>query len=134
MAFPRPNRLTGNTNELAKERNRAAAERTITGWIQNSLTLTGFGLAINQFIPALNQRFSQQPLFTAQLARLIGLSCVGLSLVLLVIALLQHWVEIKSIEREDYVILPSHPLNILTVSAVLIFAVFAAFAILLVEV
>jgi putative membrane protein len=127
----RPNPLTGSTNELAKERNRAAAERTIAGWIQNSLTLIGFGLAVDQIAPAFSQYLPQQPALTAQLARLMGLSCVGTSIVLLGVALLQHWVEIKAIEQDDYVVLPSYPLNGLAIGAVLIFAGFAVVGILL---
>ena len=46
MTPSQPNKLRGSTNELAKERNRAAAERTMTTWIQNCLTLIGFGFAI----------------------------------------------------------------------------------------
>jgi putative membrane protein len=133
MSFP-ISRPTGNTNELAKERNRAAAERTITGWIQNSLTLIGFGLAIDQFIPALNQRFPQQePAFTAQLARTIGLGFVGMSIVLLIVALMQHWIEVKSIEREDYVMMPSQSLNFLVLGAVLLFALLAMIGIFLIS-
>lgn len=129
---PRPDRPTGATNELAKERNRAAAERTITGWIQNSLTLIGFGIAIDQFLPALNQRFSQQdPIFTMQLARAISLSFVGLSIGLLGAAIMQHWIEIKSIEQDDYVIMPSHQLNVLVVGAVFVFGILATIDILL---
>lgn len=38
------NKPTGDTNELAKERNRVAAERTLTSWIQNCLILITFFL------------------------------------------------------------------------------------------
>jgi putative membrane protein len=123
MAFPTSNRPTGDTNELAKERNRAAAERTITGWLQNSLTLIGFGLAIDQIVLAVNQQFQQQQSAqTIALARAVGLSFVGMSLVLLVVALLQHRIEIQSVEQDDYVIMPSDALNLLVFGAVLIFA------------
>lgn len=36
------------TNELAKERNREAADRTLMAWIRTSLSLLGFGFAIAQ--------------------------------------------------------------------------------------
>ena len=36
------------TNELAKERNREAADRTLMAWVRTSLSLIGFGFAIAQ--------------------------------------------------------------------------------------
>jgi uncharacterized membrane protein YidH (DUF202 family) len=35
---------TSTTTELAQQRNRQSAERTLTAWIQNSLKLMGFGI------------------------------------------------------------------------------------------
>jgi uncharacterized membrane protein YidH (DUF202 family) len=35
-------------NELAKERNRAAAERTLMAWIRTALSLIGFGFGIGK--------------------------------------------------------------------------------------
>lgn len=35
-------------NELAKERNRAAAERTLMGWIRTALALIAFGFGISK--------------------------------------------------------------------------------------
>ena len=37
---------TSLTNELAKERNREAADRTLMAWIRTSIALIGFGFAI----------------------------------------------------------------------------------------
>jgi uncharacterized membrane protein YidH (DUF202 family) len=34
------------TNELAKERNRAAYDRTLMAWIRTAISLIGFGFAI----------------------------------------------------------------------------------------
>ena len=43
------------TNELAKERNREAAERTFMAWIHTSISLIGFGFGIDAIVEALNQ-------------------------------------------------------------------------------
>lgn len=37
---------TSLTNELAKERNRGAADRTLMAWIRTAISLIGFGFAI----------------------------------------------------------------------------------------
>jgi putative membrane protein len=44
------------TNELAKERNRAAAERTLMAWIRTSLSLISFGFGLDKVIAAINSR------------------------------------------------------------------------------
>ncbi|MFM7169470.1 MAG: YidH family protein, partial [Cyanobium sp.] len=40
------------TNELAKERNREAAERTLMAWIRTSLSLISFGFGVDKIIGA----------------------------------------------------------------------------------
>ena len=94
------NNPIGPTNELAKERNRAAAERTMTTWIQNCLGLFGFGLA---------------------LANQVGFIFIVLGIGLLVIAMVQHSLAVQSIKQEDYFFSPSRPLNIIATSAIIVF-------------
>ncbi|MDJ0659343.1 MAG: DUF202 domain-containing protein [Crocosphaera sp.] len=117
-----PDKITGPTNELAKERNRAAAERTITAWIQNCLTLIGFGFAIDQIFQALQQKFpNRNPLITIQSAHYISLTLIAIGIVLLIIAMIQHYFEVQSIQRDDYFFYPSHYLNMIVVLAVILF-------------
>jgi putative membrane protein len=46
-------------NELAKERNRAAAERTLMVWIRTSLSLISFGFGIDRIIAAMRGAFEE---------------------------------------------------------------------------
>lgn len=125
-------RPTGTTTELAKERNRAAAERTITSWIQNSLSLIGFGIAFDQIFDALQQTFPQESwVLIMKLAHVLGLSLIALGIGLLVLAMIQHCIEVKSIERDDYIMMPARSLNIAVGSAVLVFGGAASIIILL---
>lgn len=120
------NKIIGPTNELAKERNRAAAERTITAWIQNCLTLIGLGFAIDQIFQALQQKFpDKNPAMTIQSAHYISLILIAMGIGLLVIAMIQHYIEVQSIKRDDYLFSPSHFLNIVVVSALIIFGLIA---------
>lgn len=130
MSAPQPQKLFGTTNELAKERNRAAAQRTINAWIGNSLSFIGIGVAIGQISHALRQRFPEDdPLMTETTAYMTSLVFIGVGLVLLLLALMQHRLEIKSIEREDYVLLSINALNRIVVAAILLTGFLGFFAI-----
>lgn len=43
------------TNELPKERNRAAANRTMMAWIRTCLSLISFGFGLDKIINAINR-------------------------------------------------------------------------------
>lgn len=117
-----PDKIIGPTNELAKERNRAAAERTMTAWIQNCLTLIGFGFAIDQIFQALQQKFpDKNSLITIKSAHYISLILIALGIGLLIIAMIQHYFEVQSIKRDDYFFYPSHFLNIVVILAIILF-------------
>ena len=122
MKPSQPDKLMGPTNELAKERNRAAAERTLLSWIQNCLTLIGFGFAIDQIFWALEQKFpGNNSLMTIELAHNISLLLIALSIGLLIIAMAQHHLQVNPLTRDDYFSRLSSPLNMVVVAAIIIF-------------
>lgn len=127
-----PSKPTGTTNELAKERNRAAAERTLTSWIQNSIALIGFGIAFDQIFAALQQSFPQENLTSIlKFAQSLGLSLIALGIGLLILAIIQYYIEVKSIEAEDYIAKPNRSLNLAVGIAILLFGLAASISILL---
>jgi putative membrane protein len=123
---------TTTTTELAKQRNRAAAERTLTSWIQNCLSLIAFGIAFDRIFVALNQTFPQQNLqINTQLAHIIGLSAIAFGVFLLVLAIVGYLINVKSLNKADYLYRKYHlfnPLAIL-VGSVIIFGLLAFFAV-----
>lgn len=132
MTADRPPKLFGTNNELAKERNRAAAERTMNAWIGQSLTLIGFGIAIDQVYQGLRQRLPDtDPLRREALAHSISLVFIALGAVLLALALVQHRLEVKSIEREDYVLQSVSILNHFVVTGVVLSGILGMVVILL---
>jgi putative membrane protein len=119
-----PEKFTNITNELAKERNRAAAERTLNAWLGTCLSLIGLGFAVDQIVRSLQQRFpAMNPALTQDTASLIGLGVIGLGLLLLGFALIQHRLEISSIERHHYLLSSVYALNRLVVPAILLLGV-----------
>lgn len=99
--FP-PKKLTGATNELAKERNRGAAERTLVSWIQNCVSLIGFGMAFERIVSAVDRTFPHRDLLLSQLVGyLVGLSAIGLGVSMLLFAIFGYLAEIRTLEQGD---------------------------------
>ncbi|MGF1481817.1 MAG: YidH family protein [Cyanophyceae cyanobacterium] len=97
-----PRRPTNVTTQLAKERNREAAERTLTSWIQNCLSIIGFGAGFESISAACAQAFPENDAGLEFLARTIGLTAIGLGILLLVLMVIAYRAEVRSLEREDY--------------------------------
>lgn len=126
MSFT-PHRLSSDTTELAKERNREAAERTLTSWIQNCLALVGFGTAFDSIFNEINHSFPHNSsAINTQLAYIIGLSAIGWGIFLLILVLVGYRAELKSLEREDYLDRPPHFFNLsIIISAVILYGLLA---------
>jgi putative membrane protein len=132
MDSARPERLTGPTNELAKERNRAAAERTLNAWVQNCLTLIGFGIAVDQISQALAVRAQANNMLVDEtFAPILSLGFIVLGIGLLGIALVQYRLEITSIEQADYVLLSVGRLNKIVVGAIVVFGILSGLVLLI---
>jgi putative membrane protein len=103
MSTPNPDLNSINpATELAKERNRAAEERTLMAWIRTSLSLISFGFGIDQIVTVLNQQLDQS-LNAFPLARILGLSFVALGTFALLYAALDHRRQLYRIRRNDLV-------------------------------
>ncbi|GAB4133322.1 MAG: DUF202 domain-containing protein [Cyanobacteria bacterium J069] len=97
-----PEPLRNLTNELAKERNRAAAERTLLAWIRTSLSLIGFGFGIDQIVMAIQRNQGLDSLETTFLARVTGLAFIAVGLYAVFSASVEHRRELRRIQRDDY--------------------------------
>ncbi len=130
MSAGQPQKLFGTTNELAKERNRAAAERTLNSWVGSCLGLIGAGFAVDEITTSLRQDLPDaNPVMTEQLAHLIGMTFIGVGLFLLTLALIQHRLSITTIKRKDYVQLSITTLNRVVLAAILILGFIGLFVI-----
>lgn len=127
-----PRRFTNDVTELAKARNRDAAERTLTSWIQNCLGLIGFGAGFNSILTALHQTFPEKGLtFSLTLAHTIGLIAIGLGIFLLILGMVAHRVEVRFLGQEDYVDRSPRLLNLgVLVSSVIFYGLIASVAVL----
>jgi putative membrane protein len=93
-------------NELAKQRNRAAAERTLMAWIRTSLSLISFGFGLDKIIGAINRSRLQGSSHADLSVRLLAMGFVVTGIVALAAATRQHHRDLRHIRRDDYVYEP----------------------------
>lgn len=91
-------RENSETNELAKERNRAAADRTLLAWIRTSLALIAFGFGIDRIVNVVSP--SRHGSFG--LSATVGLSFMALGIYALVEASLRYRREIRMLNEPHY--------------------------------
>jgi putative membrane protein len=113
------------TNELAKERNRAAAERTLLAWIRTSLSLIGFGFGIDQIVAAIQRTRRLDNVETLYLARITGLAFIAVGLYAVLSAAIEHRRELRRIQRDDYLYLPRRSNALAVAIALIAIGVFA---------
>ena len=89
------------TNELAKGRNRAAADRTLMAWIRTSLALIGFGFGIERIVDIATSGKRGYG-FTA----FVTLSFIALGIYGLIAATRDYRREIRSLFEERYLFTP----------------------------
>jgi putative membrane protein len=108
------------TNELARERNRAAAERTLNAWTRICLGLIGFGVAYEQITRSLGQQRAPAVILAAPNPALVGMGFVGMGLLVLGLALVQHRLTLSALEQQGDVLLSIKTLNRWAVVAVVL--------------
>ncbi|MEB3191379.1 MAG: DUF202 domain-containing protein [Snowella sp.] len=119
------------TNELAKERNRAAAERTLMAWIRTSLSLISFGVGIDRIVAAIHSAFNTN-LDSFHLSRILGLLFIIIGTLALGVAALNHRQDLKRIEHGQFTYQPRLSLSLVVAIALISVGVFAFLSILVI--
>ena len=102
------------TNELAKERNRAAAERTMMAWIRTCLSLISFGFGLDKIIAAINRSRFDNSDHAGLSVRLVSIGFVLIGVLAMTSATRQHLRMLKLIRRDDFVYVDQGSITVFT--------------------
>ena len=117
--------MTNTTTELAKTRNRAAAERTTLAWIRTALALISFGFGLDQVISAIRSVGLEDHRSGNMGVQLMSMAFIGVGIFTLLIALQQHKKELARLRSDNYHYRDEPSLSIATATAVLVIGVIA---------
>lgn len=131
MNTPDPSPPPNIQSELARERNRAAAERTLMAWIRTSLSLIGFGFGIDRIVSAIYGFRQVVDINPVTLSRILGLAYIALGVYAMVVAALEHRQELRCIQRQgSYFYRPRRSLGLTVAVSMICIGTFAFMGIL----
>ena len=117
--------MSNANTELAKTRNRAAAERTTLAWIRTALTLISFGFGLDQIISAIRDAGGETSSRDDIGVQLMSMVFIGVGIFTLLIAMRQHKRELVRLRNDPYLFRDEPSLSIATATAVLSIGVIA---------
>jgi len=121
-----------NTNtELARERSREAADRTLLAWIRTALSLIGFGFGIGKFYDYMQTAGIQRELDPIRSTLIFGASFIVLGVFGLAAAVIQHARLLRRLDKVEYVYAPPLPLGMIMAMLLLLIGVFGLVAVFL---
>ena len=97
-----PDNPTSLVNELARERNREAADRTLLAWIRTSLALISFGFGIERLGQAAIELDGKLAGFSAIRTRIGGAVLVALGVAATLAGMWEHRRMLQAIASDDY--------------------------------
>ncbi len=101
MSFA-PENPSSLTNELARERNREAADRTLLAWIRTSLAMISFGFGIERLGQAALDLDGKLLGFSIVKTRVAGGTLVVLGIAATLAGMWEHRHVLAAIARSDY--------------------------------
>ena len=117
--------MSNPNTELAKTRNRAAAERTTLAWIRTALALISFGFGLDKIISAIRIAGGHADSSNDMGLQLMSMGFIGIGIFTLLIAMRQHKRELIRLRNDPYLYRDEPSLSIATASAVLVIGVMA---------
>ena len=111
------------TNELARQRNRDAAERTLMAWVRTSLSLISFGFGLDKIVGAIDRVSGTTGPRSGVVA--VAVAFIFTGILSLAVATQQHLRELRRLSRADYVYVESPRLAAATATLISLIGVMA---------
>jgi putative membrane protein len=90
------------TNELARERNREAADRTLLAWIRTSLAMISLGFGIERLGQAALSLDGKAAGFSPLKTQVFGTTLIVLGITATLAGMWEHRAMLAAISRDDY--------------------------------
>jgi len=119
---------TNLANELAKERNRAAYDRTLMAWIRTAISLIGFGFAIAksyEYIEAETLEKTGRFIDQIHAPLWFGMSFILLGMLCILGGVMQYVKVVKQIQSGQFIFGEPRPLAKIVALILLVIGVFA---------
>ena len=118
-------------NELAKERNREAAERTLMAWIRTALSLIGFGFGIGKLDAYVHEAEGEHPsLGLAHSSIVFGACFIVLGILGLLAAIVQNSRVRRRLSQPEFAYDAMRPIAMTVAALLVLIGVFGLVAIL----
>jgi putative membrane protein len=111
------------TNELARQRNRDAAERTLMAWIRTCLSLISFGFGLDKIVAAIDRATGSAGPRSGVIA--VALAFVFTGILSMAVATVEHLRELKRLRRDDFVYVETPRLAAATATLITLIGVMA---------
>ena len=131
MEMDKNPRATNVANELAKERSRQAADRTLMAWIRTCLSLIGFGFGIAKLRDILIEAGMRPGPEHFHSTLIFGLSFILLGVFGLLAAVVQHGRILQHLKYDNFQYTGFRPLVMIAAIILLLIGIFAFTSILL---
>ncbi len=92
---PDANELAAQRTNLAFERTLMAADRTLMAWVRTAISMIGFGFTLFKFLQYMVEQPQAQRTISLNGPRNLSLAFIGLGILSLAVAVLQHWQFLK---------------------------------------